>query len=97
MRQWKTLIPATFYAFVRLRRAPDSCLKGADMPTPSPITPASFPFPAPAWLMERLKPFLAPYYLIIGAALGAITAAFVALTVVLILIATNFNVLSLIE
>jgi hypothetical protein len=48
-------------------------------------------------LIERVKPFLAPYYLVIGAVLGAITAGFVALTVVLILVATNFNVLSLIE
>ena len=48
-------------------------------------------------LMDRVKPFLAPYYLIIAAVLGAITAGFVALTVVLILVATNFNLLGLIE
>jgi len=48
-------------------------------------------------LIEHVKPFLAPYYLIIGAVLGAITAGFVALTVVLILVATNFNLLNWVE
>jgi hypothetical protein len=48
-------------------------------------------------LLERVQPFLAPYYLVIAAVLGAITAGFVALTVVLILVATNFNLLGLIE
>ncbi len=47
--------------------------------------------------MERVKPLLVPYYLTVGAVLGALTAGFVALIVVLVLIATNFNVLSLIE
>ena len=67
------------------------------MSTPAPTPPVSFPFPVPAWLIERMKPFLSPYYLVIGAVLGAITAGFVALTVVLILVATNFNLLGLIE
>lgn len=44
-----------------------------------------------------IKPFLNPYYLTVAAVLGAITTVFGALTAVLILIVTNFNILSLIE
>ncbi len=46
---------------------------------------------------ERAKPYLVPYYLTIAAVLGAITTVFVVITVVLIIVATNFNVLGLIE
>ena len=46
---------------------------------------------------ERAKPYLVPYYLTIAAALGAITTVFVVLTILIILVATNFNVLGLIE
>ena len=46
-------------------------------------------------LFERhIKPFLTPYYFIVAAVLGAITAVFGALTVALILIVANFNILS---
>lgn len=49
-------------------------------------------------LFERhVKPFLTPYYLTIAGVLGAITAGFGALVVVLILIVTNFNVLGWME
>ncbi len=47
--------------------------------------------------MKHGKPLLTPYYLVVGAVLGAITAGFVALTVVLILVATNCNRLNWIE
>jgi multisubunit Na+/H+ antiporter MnhC subunit len=67
------------------------------MATPSFITPASAPFPSPAWLMERVKPFLAPYYLTVAAVLGAITVGFAVVTVLLVLVATNFNVLGWME
>ena len=64
-------------------------------------TPASVAQPSkaakPYCPIELLKPYLTPYYLTIGAALGAATAGFVALIVVVVLIATNFNVLALIE
>jgi hypothetical protein len=46
---------------------------------------------------ERAKPYLVPYYLTVAAVLGAITTVFVVMTVVIILVATNFNVLGLIE
>ncbi len=44
-----------------------------------------------------LKPYLNPYYITLAAVLGAITVVFVVVTVLLILVATNFNVLGLIE
>ena len=67
------------------------------MSTPSPAAQASAP-PTPKFcLMERVKPFLAPYYLTVAAVLGAITVGFVVLTVLLVLVVTNFNVLSWIE
>jgi hypothetical protein len=46
---------------------------------------------------ERAKPYLVPYYLTVAAVVGAITAVFVVMTVLIILVATNFNVLGLIE
>jgi hypothetical protein len=79
-----------------LRRARDSCLKGIVM---SATTSAAQPAKAekPYCPIELMKPYLTPYYLTVAAVLGAMTAGLVALVVVLILIATNFNVLSLIE
>jgi len=62
-------------------------------PTPTAKTFAEFV----AGLRERAKPYLVPYYLTVAAVLGAITAGFVVLTVLIILVATNFNVLGLIE
>ncbi len=67
------------------------------MSEPTFISPASAPFPSSAWLKKHGKAYLTPYYLTIGAVLGAATTGFVALIVVVILIATNFNILALIE
>ena len=50
-----------------------------------------------ASVREGAKPYLVPYYLTVAAVLGAITAVFVVMTVLIILVATNFNVLGLIE
>ena len=63
------------------------------MSAPSPITPASFPFPSPAWLRKYGKPLLAPYYLTIAAVLGALTVGFVVVISLLILVTANFNAL----
>lgn len=67
------------------------------MATPSPAAPASAP--ARPWFCPTvwLKPFLNPYYITVAAVLGAITAGFAVLVAILIIIATNFNVLGLIE
>jgi hypothetical protein len=51
----------------------------------------------PGQVMQVIKPYTAPYYLTIAAVLGALTAGFVVVIVLLILVATNFNVLGLIE
>ncbi|MCE0484912.1 MAG: hypothetical protein LV479_11825 [Methylacidiphilales bacterium] len=63
------------------------------MPTPTPTSAPNRPY-CPVVL---LKPYLTPYYFTVAAVLGAITAVFGGLTIVLLLIATNFNILSLIE
>jgi hypothetical protein len=67
------------------------------MATPSSATPVPAPTAPPVPLMERVKPFLAPYYLTIVAVLGALTLGFVIVIALLILVVTNFNVLGLIE
>lgn len=55
--------------------------------------PKKFPFS----LIEKIKPYLNPYYMTVAAVLGGITTVFGALIVVLIIIATNFNVLGWME
>jgi len=53
---------------------------------------------APTRFFERfIQPLLVPYYLFVAVVLGAISAVFGGLTLALLLIATNFNILSLIE
>jgi len=59
--------------------------------------PAGKPYCPVEWAQKQLKPFLVPYYLTVGGVLGAITVGFVVITVLLILVVANFNVLSLIE
>ena len=67
------------------------------MPTPSPAAPATAP-PRPQFcLMERVKPYLAPYYLAVAAVLGAITVGFGIVFVLLGLVTANFNVLGWME
>jgi len=58
----------------------------------SPAAPAK---PCP---FERyVKPFLTPYYFTVAGVLGAITAVFAIVTVLLIIVAANFNVLGFVE
>ncbi|HUB68296.1 MAG TPA: hypothetical protein VL981_12490 [Candidatus Methylacidiphilales bacterium] len=44
-----------------------------------------------------VKPFLTPYYFTVAGVLGGITAVFAVVTVLLILVVTNFNILDWIE
>lgn len=61
-------------------------------------TPSSpLPIPLPPWLMERVKPYLVPYYLTVAAVLGALTVGFVVVITLLVLVAANFNVLGFVE
>ena len=48
-------------------------------------------------VMETVKPYLAPYYLAVAGLLGAITVGFAVVVILILLVATNFNVLGLIE
>jgi hypothetical protein len=66
------------------------------MPTSSPAAPVSAPT-RPFCPIERLKPFLVPYYITVAAVLGAIPAVFAVATVVIVLVVTNFNVLGWME
>jgi hypothetical protein len=67
------------------------------MSKPSFMTPASVPFPSLAWLRTEGKSFLAPYYITVAAVLGAITAGFAVVFVLLIIVTANFNVLGWME
>ena len=66
------------------------------MSTPSATASTSAP-QFPFCLIEKVKPFLAPYYLAVATVLGAITAVFVVICLVLVLIVTNFNLLGWME
>jgi hypothetical protein len=50
-----------------------------------------------AGVKKALAPYATPYYMVYGAVLGAITTGFIVLTLIIVLVATNFNVLGLIE
>ncbi len=67
------------------------------MATPSSAAQVSTTPTFKSFFERRLKPFLTPYYLVVAAVLGAITTVFGIVTLVLIMIVANFNVLSLIE
>jgi hypothetical protein len=51
----------------------------------------------PFSLVERVKPYLIPYYITLAAVLGAATTGFLVIIALLILVVSNFNVLGLIE
>jgi hypothetical protein len=67
------------------------------MPTPSPAPAATPTTNKPCPFERYIKPWLTPYYLAVAVVLGAITTVFGVLTLVLILIVANFNILGLIE
>jgi hypothetical protein len=67
------------------------------MATSTPATKADASTPAKPCLLERVKPFFVPYYLGVYGLLGAITVGFVILVAVIVLVATNFNVLGWME
>jgi hypothetical protein len=60
-------------------------------------SPDAAPAPKPYCPIERLKPYMVPYYLTVAGILGAITVGFVVITALLILVVANFNILGLIE
>lgn len=67
------------------------------MSTPSLAAQAPKPKTPQLHLIERIKPYMAPYYLMVAGVLGAITVGFAVVFVLLILVVTNFNVLGWME
>jgi hypothetical protein len=68
------------------------------MSTSSPEVTSPVTFPARlAWLQHTIKARVKPYHLVMGAVIGLATVGFVVVIAVVILIATNFNVLGSIE
>jgi len=67
------------------------------MSTPSPAPQAPASATNRFCPIKLIKPYLTPYYIAIAAVLGAITAGFVAVTALLIIVALNFNVLGWME
>lgn len=67
------------------------------MASSSPATPAPASTATKVSFMEKVKPFLVPYYLTVAAVLGAITAGFAVVIFLLILVAANYNLLGAIE
>jgi hypothetical protein len=64
---------------------------------PSQVGPSGSVVPFKVRFFDWVKTLAVPYYIAIAAVLGALTAGFVVVIVLLILVATNFNVLGLIE
>ena len=69
-------------------------MSNSTSPVTAPATDSGRPWFCPTqWLL----PHLTPYHITVAVGLGIATAGFGALTAVLIIIATNFNVLGWIE
>ncbi len=71
-------------------------IRKAGMSTSSPAAQVPSPI-RKAPLSERIKPYTVPYYLTVAGVIGAITAGFVVVIALLILVVANFNVLGWIE
>jgi hypothetical protein len=68
------------------------------MSTSAPEVTAPVTFPEKfAWLQRRIQTHVRPYHLAVGAVVGLVTAIFAVVIVLMILVATNFNVLGWIE
>ncbi len=68
------------------------------MSTSAPEVTQPVTFPAGlAWLQHQLRHRVRPYHLVVAASLGLATVVFAALVLVIVIVATNFNVLGWIE
>ena len=63
---------------------------------PELIQPVTFPARL-AWLQHRMRHHIRPYHVVVAAILGLITTVFVVAVLVIVIIATNFNVLGWVE
>ncbi len=66
------------------------------MSSPEVTPPVTFPARL-AWLQRNVRTHVRPYHFAVGGLVGLITAIFAAVLVLMILVATNFNILSWIE
>jgi hypothetical protein len=63
---------------------------------PQVTPPVTFPARL-AWLQHNIKSRVRPYHFAIGAVVGLITAIFAVVLVLMVLTATNFNILAWME
>ena len=63
---------------------------------PEVVQPVTFPARL-AWLQHRMRHHIRPYHVVVASVLGLITAVFVGIVLVIVIIATNFNVLGWVE
>lgn len=63
---------------------------------PEIIQPVTFPARL-AWLQHRMRHRIRPYHVVVAAIVGLITAVFAVITLVIIIVAANFNVLGWVE
>jgi hypothetical protein len=63
---------------------------------PEVIQPVKFPAPL-AWLQHQMRHRIRPYHVVVAALLGLVTTVFIVAVLVIVLIATNFNVLGWVE
>jgi hypothetical protein len=68
------------------------------MSTSAPAVTPPVTFPARlAWLQHQVVHRVRPYHVVVAALLGLVTVVFAALVLVIVIVATNFNVLGWIE
>jgi cobalamin biosynthesis protein CobD/CbiB len=68
------------------------------MATSAPLVTPPAKFPARlAWLQREIQHRVRPYHVAVGAILGLITAVFTVIIVLMLLTATNFNLLGWME
>jgi hypothetical protein len=68
------------------------------MPNTAPIVTPPAKFPARlAWLQREIQHRVRPYHVVIGGIIGLITAVFTGVVLIMLLTATNFNLLGWME
>ena len=63
---------------------------------PEVVQPVTFPARL-AWLQHQMRHRIRPYHVVVAAIVGLITTVFAVITLVIIIVATNFNVLGWVE
>jgi uncharacterized membrane protein len=63
---------------------------------PEVIQPVTFPARL-AWLQHQMRHHIRPYHVVVAGIAGLITAVFAVIVLVIVIVATNFNVLGWVE